>query len=526
MNGAPHGDIRPRCPMTGTDMLTYFALALGVALLAGLTGGMPSPMMQAIRPGSPDDEGDTDIAEKTLAENAERNLPPEILDALAEVERLTDRGDAAVEPVPLSKPADPGRVVMVSGRRRLLDDIADSLMQGTQFVCLTGAAGVGKTTMAVMLHDELSERSVRVHWVDGGGGSGIHLRTIMSRFLSKPEADVGTEDVERLFDAMTAREAPDERLVLIIDDAQQLLPDALSYLRLLASVAIERMPQIVFVGEPSFWDIADHAGFRDLIPTRFELTPLSAQETGTIAGRLMSASNRARRPVLEADALEVLAERSNGLPGRVVALAAAIEVVARERNEIHVTADTVDAAAARLAGGSVHAVPAAERETVLALVPTLPAPRRKLRTAQMAGVMAVAAGAFVAVACWLAPQCLERVWAEGPTALQSRGLATNVPADTVLAARAPADSRAPQTEPGNASPDDAAGQRSISSVAQTDVIKPPVPTMAQHPQHGMTTAAQWPAPPVAPARRPATLGSYVTRSNKGTWLFAPLSGGG
>ena len=73
---------------------------------------------------------------------------------------------------------------------------------------------------------------------------------------------------------MTEREAPDAGLVLIVDDAEQLLPDAIGYLRLLASVAMERMPQIVFVGDPSFWDIADQAaqaGFSDLITARFEL---------------------------------------------------------------------------------------------------------------------------------------------------------------------------------------------------------------------------------------------------------------
>ena len=133
---------------------------------------------------------------------------------------------------------------------------------------LTGAPGVGKTIMAVAIREELSKRSVSVRWVDGGGGSGIRLRTIMSQVLGKPEADIDDGDIEQLFDAMTEREELIQRLVLIIDDAERLLPDAIGYLRLLASVAMERMPQIVFVGDPSFWDIACQAaqvGFEDLI---------------------------------------------------------------------------------------------------------------------------------------------------------------------------------------------------------------------------------------------------------------------
>ena len=161
----------------------------------------------------------------------------------------------AVRPIePFSELTEPDRLVLVGAHRKLLDEIVDSLMQGTQFLALTGAPGVGKTTMAAAIHEELNKRSVLVRRVDGCHGTGIHLRTIMSQFLGKPEADVDADDVERLFYAMTERETPNERLALIIDDAERLLPDALAYLRLLVSVAPERMPQIVsragLVGSP------------------------------------------------------------------------------------------------------------------------------------------------------------------------------------------------------------------------------------------------------------------------------------
>ena len=267
-------------------MLTYFLGALVVALLAGLTGRMPMRTMRGAGSESTDDADTAGAAAAASGEPDERSLPAEILDAVA-----------------AANPKDPSRIVMPGRRRRLVAEIVDSLMQGTQFVVLTGAGGTGKTVMAGTIHEELSQRSVRVRWVDGSGGRGIRLRTIMSQFLGKPEADVDTADVERLFDAMTEREDRGERLVLIIDDAEQLLPDALGYLRLLASVAIEHMPQVLFVGDPSFWDIADRAaqaGFMDLIGARFELGALSPEEAGAAATRLCPAAlemrPRAARP--------------------------------------------------------------------------------------------------------------------------------------------------------------------------------------------------------------------------------------
>ncbi len=205
-----------------------------------------------------------------------------------------------------------GRLVPVGAHRKLLDEIVDSLMEGTQFVALTGTTGVGKSTMAAAIHEALNKHFVHVRRVDGCRGTGIHLRAIMSQFLDKPEADVGADDVERLFYVMTERKTPDERLALIIDDAERLLPDALAYLRLLVSVAPERMPQIVFIGAPSFWDTAGQlteAGFKDLITARFVLEPLNATETFEATEQVISALCHTPRPVLDQGALNAIATK-------------------------------------------------------------------------------------------------------------------------------------------------------------------------------------------------------------------------
>ena len=266
--------------------------------------------------------------------------------------------------VPLSQPSaleptEPARLVLVSAHRKLLDEIVDSLMQGTQFLALTGAPRVGKTTMAAAIHEELNKRSVPVRRVDGCRGTGIHLQTIMSQVLGKSEADVDADDVERLFCAMTERETPNEKLALIIDDAERLLPDALAYLRLLVSIAPEHMPQIIFIGDPSFWDIADQvteAGFKDLIAAHFVLELLNPTEMFEATEQFISALCHVPRPVLDQGALEAVVQRSNGLVGSLVSLVAAIDALATESDQTQVTAAVVDAAAARLEGEAASPV--------------------------------------------------------------------------------------------------------------------------------------------------------------------------
>ena len=343
------------------------------------------------------------------------------------------------------EPTEPGRLVLVGSRRKLLDEIVDSLMEGTQFLALTGARRVGKTTMAAAIHEELNKRSVLVRRVDGCHGTGIHLRTIMSQFLDKPEADVDADDVEQLFDVMTERESPNERLALIIDDAERLLPDALAYLRLLVSVAPERMPQIVFIGDLSFWDIADQlteARLKDLITAHFVLEPLNPTETFEAAQ-------------------------------------AAIDAVATQRDQTQVTAAVVDAAAARLGGGTPSPVAnglaprlelgikaAAQRQcmhmTCQRLVPELNMQHPDRSVARITSAAAVVVVAISAATYWLTPLGIDRIWTERRTAVGHRdGAQAALPAspDSTIQVRLPfsasalpAQSEAPDFDSENAFP--------------------------------------------------------------------------
>jgi type II secretory pathway predicted ATPase ExeA len=401
--------------MTGMDMLTYFLGALVVALLAGLTGRMPMRVMRGADSASTDDADTAGAAAAASGEHDERGLPAEILDAVA-----------------AANPKDPSRIVMPGRRRRLVAEIVDSLMEGMQFVVLTGAGGTGKTVMAETIHEELSQRSVRVRWVDGSGGRGIRLRTIMSQFLGKPEADVDTADVERLFDAMTEREGPGERLVLIIDDAEQLLPDALGYLRLLASVAIEHMPQVLFAGDPSFWDIAGRAaqaGFTDLIEARFELGALSPEEAGASATRVVRLEDAATCATPESDIAEP-AHRAN------------------------------------------------------ALVPMVLPPRRNRRIAQMAGLAAVAVGSLGAAAHWAGPPGLDRFWATGRSGVHSSDAAPNPPPAAASVAPLPPVTQAPLAQLDEPAPGRAAKPQLTPLVAQYAAAVPagqwPAPKAAVH----------------------------------------------
>jgi hypothetical protein len=99
-------------------VVTYFFMALAVAMLAGLTGAMPIPVRRI--PGSAEDsEADLDTALQKHSDHrhGSRRLPPEILDALADVQRITVHRRS---PGPIHGSNGPGPLIATA---RAVDDV-------------------------------------------------------------------------------------------------------------------------------------------------------------------------------------------------------------------------------------------------------------------------------------------------------------------------------------------------------------------------------------------------------------------
>jgi len=434
------------------------------------------------------------------------------------------------------------RLVLAGARNGLLAEIVDSLVQGTQFIALTGGRGVGKTMMAESVREELNKRSVGVRWVDGAGGSGIRLRMITSQVVGKPETDIDDGDIEQLFDAMTEWEPAIRRPVLIIDDAEQLLPDAIGYLRLLASVAMERMPQILFVGHSSFWNAAEQAaqaGFEDLIRARFELEPLSPREASAAAQRLMSELSGSQRPVFDSDALELVIQRAGGLVSRLFPLVAVIATMAIETDQTRVTTAVIDAAVKRLEGGPDSLPPPSDGNvetattmrafstsandcaevigTAGALAPLPMAPCRAWSDVRILGAAVALVGSLSVAAYWLIPVDIDPILAGTPTASKEPNARGDVVPASPIIVRLP--SSVPQAGLTTSNYDDVIALQTI--VAPADV-QPPVVMV---PKVATPVAARWPVPRKRMVETRPEPSAFATGASKGTWLFPPNPNG-
>ncbi|HSM11081.1 MAG TPA: AAA family ATPase, partial [Lysobacter sp.] len=189
---------------------------------------------------------------------------------------------------PFSITPDP-RFVFLSERHR--DALAHLLFGvdqggGGGFVQLTGEVGTGKTTLCRVVLEQLPENA-RVALVLNPQLTPVELLETICQEL---RLQIGDHRGSRkaLVDALNAYllEAYSQglRVVLIIDEAQNLSADALEQVRLLNNLETptQKLLQIILIGQPELRTMLARTDLRQLaqrITARYHLTPLDVAET-------------------------------------------------------------------------------------------------------------------------------------------------------------------------------------------------------------------------------------------------------
>src|SRR5690606_21924535 len=102
--------------------------------------------------------------------------------------------------------------------------------------------------------------------------------------------DEDTASIKDLVDVLNKRlldgHAKGRRIVVIVDEAQNLTPDTLEQLRLLTNLetASQKLLQIILIGQPELRELLDRTELRQLaqrITGRYHLDPLSKAETAS-----------------------------------------------------------------------------------------------------------------------------------------------------------------------------------------------------------------------------------------------------
>jgi type II secretory pathway predicted ATPase ExeA len=195
------------------------------------------------------------------------------------------------------------------------------LHEPSGFTTLTGETGTGKTTLVSSILARNFAQLRAAYVINPKLSFEDILRVILGQF-GIPCVEPGKLDrIEALVGFLGAR-MPNERLAIIVDEAQDLSDDSLEELRLLSNYGqrIGKYLQLVLVGQPELGLRLKSPSLRQFnqrVAARSVLNRLSFAEAHEYVGYRLRARDGRSRDIFDSDALDYLLRHSAGIPRQI-----------------------------------------------------------------------------------------------------------------------------------------------------------------------------------------------------------------
>jgi len=223
---------------------------------------------------------------------------------------------------PFAITPDPRFVYLSERHRDALAHLLYGVGQGGGggFVQLTGEIGTGKTTLCRLLLEQLPEKT-KVALVLNPKLGPVELLEAISEELGLEVGDrSGSQKAltDLLNEYLLKAYGEGWRVVLIVDEAQNLSVEALEQVRLLTNLETptQKLLQIILLGQPELRELLGRPELEQLaqrITARYHLTPLQPEETELYVRHRLSVAGCERQPFSRLG-LRALHRRSNGIP--------------------------------------------------------------------------------------------------------------------------------------------------------------------------------------------------------------------
>jgi general secretion pathway protein A len=224
---------------------------------------------------------------------------------------------------PFQLTPDAEMLFVSEGHKNALSYFHYGLLQGEGFVVLTGNSGVGKTTLIKSLINDITHQHITAATITAANldAFGV-METISSAFGLKFENKSKVALMKGINDFALESYKKNSRVLLIVDEAQTLLPEALEELRLLSNLEIKgkSLMQIFLVGQQELTSTLLSSEFEQLrqrIIASYHLTALSEADIRKYIEHRLHKAGWQNDPQIHEDVYKEIYRWSSGIPRKI-----------------------------------------------------------------------------------------------------------------------------------------------------------------------------------------------------------------
>jgi general secretion pathway protein A len=222
---------------------------------------------------------------------------------------------------PFSITPDPRFLFLSERHAEALAHLVYGINEAGGFIQLTGEVGTGKTTVVRSLLAQAPKHAEIALILNPRMTPAEFLLAICEELGIHVEArsEGSLKDlVDLLSHHLLKAHAEGKRIVLVVDEAQNLAPEVLEQVRLLTNLETEtqKLLQIILIGQPELRELLARTELRQLaqrITGRYHLDPLSREETAAYVRHRLRVAG-ATREVFSNWALREVGRLSGGVP--------------------------------------------------------------------------------------------------------------------------------------------------------------------------------------------------------------------
>ena len=224
---------------------------------------------------------------------------------------------------PFNLSPDPRFFFGSKGHKRAMSYLRYGLNQGEGFIIITGDIGTGKTTLVRTLFAELAnENVVAAQLVTTQLEAEDMLRMVAAAFGLAHDRISKATLLKNIETFLLARAREGKRVLLVVDEAQNLPPRSLEELRMLSNFQVgeKALLQSFLLGQEEFRNTLQADGLEQLrqrVTAAYHLSPLDRDETKAYIEHRLKMSGWKDDPHFSEEAYDDVYDFTAGVPRRI-----------------------------------------------------------------------------------------------------------------------------------------------------------------------------------------------------------------